>query len=95
MYYFAYHVNVACPLIFCAPGSYAVVTYTILGVSPLGPKHPFIVNSSSGVIRKDFDLDREVVEEYQINMQVCYNYGDLACDWSWPEFVYKSANKTD
>lgn len=54
----------------CTSGSYAVVTYTILGVSPLGPKHPFIINSSTGVIRKDFDLDREVVEEYQISVQV-------------------------
>lgn len=55
---------------FVSIGSNAIVTYTLLGVDPPGPTDPFNVSSSTGVIRKAFDLDREVAEEYRISIQV-------------------------
>ena len=51
-------------------GSNAEVSYFLLGVSPPGQMDPFTVNSSSGVISKAFDLDREAVDEYTLTIQV-------------------------
>lgn len=54
-------------------GSNAVVTYILLGVSPPG-QMAFTINSSTGVITKDFDLDREAVDEYILTIQVSSSY---------------------
>ena len=48
-----------------------MVTYDLLGVAPAGVLEPFLVNSTSGVITKAFDLDREEVEEYRLSVRVC------------------------
>lgn len=50
-------------------GSNAVVSYIILGVSPPG-QMPFVINSSTGIIRKNFDFDREAIDEYILTIQV-------------------------
>ena len=60
-----YHAHV----IIIALGSNAVVSYILLGVSPPG-QMAFTVNSSTGVITKDFDLDREAIDEYILTIQV-------------------------
>ena len=54
-------------------GSNAVVSYILLGVNPPG-QMAFTVNSSTGVITKDFDLDREAVDEYMLTIQVYHHH---------------------
>ena len=68
MLWHATSLHASCPL--HAIGSNAVIKYTLLGVSPPGD-HPFIVNSTTGLISAmEFGLDREVVDEFQLNIQV-------------------------
>ena len=52
-------------------GSNAIVSYVVLGISPPG-QMAFTINSSTGVITKDFALDRETIDQYILTIQVCY-----------------------
>lgn len=51
-------------------GTNAMVSYVLLGVSPPGQASPFVIDGSSGVITKSFDLDREAVDQYELNVEV-------------------------
>lgn len=56
-------------IIIIALGSNAIVSYVVLGVSPPG-QMTFTINSSTGVMTKNFALDREIIDQYILTIQV-------------------------